>query len=61
MKINLTYTVNKKLIQDVNGKVLLHFEFNKNIINLEYDLMELSHYDKRRLFNFYHLKKVKLK
>ncbi len=30
-----------------------------NIINLEYDLMELIHDDKRKLFNFYNFNKNK--
>lgn len=51
---------NKKVIHaDVNGsfnivrKVLVNFTYNKNNINLDYELMELNHYGKKRLFNFY--------
>ena len=45
-------------------KVLLNFEFNSKIINIEYELMELSMSRKMKLNNFYEqslIKKQKLK
>jgi putative transposase len=56
---------NKKVIHaDVNGsfnivrKVLLNFSYNKKLINIEYELMEISNYRKRKLFNFYKTKEI---
>ena len=49
---------------DVNGsfnivrKVLLKFSYNKKLINIEYELMEISNYRKRKLFNFYDINKI---
>lgn len=64
-------TKNGKIIHaDVNGsfnivrKVLLNFEFNKETINLSYELMELNMSRKVKLNNFYEhslMKKQKLK
>lgn len=64
-------TKNGKVIHaDVNGsfnivrKVLLNFEFNKETINLSYELMELTMSRKVKLNNFYEqslIKKQKLK
>ena len=58
---------NKKVIHaDVNGsfnivrKVLLHFKYEKEKINLSYELMEISNYQKRKLFNFHDLE-IKIK
>ena len=55
----------KKVIHaDVNGsfnivrKVLLNFSYNKKLINIEYELMEISNYRKRKLFNFYKTKEI---
>jgi hypothetical protein len=45
-------------------KVLLHFKFNKEIINIKYELMELNMSKKVKLNNFYKqslMKKQKLK
>jgi putative transposase len=56
---------NKKVIHaDVNGsfnivrKVLLNFSYKEEIINLSYELMEISNYRKRKLFNFYKTKEI---
>jgi hypothetical protein len=55
---------------DVNGsfnivrKVLLNFKFNKEVINIKYELMELNMSKKVKLNNFYEqslMKKQKLK
>lgn len=50
---------------DVNGsfnigvKVLLNFSYNKKLINIgAYELMEISNYRKRKLFNFYKTKEI---
>ena len=49
---------------DVNGsfnivrKVLLNFSYKEEIINLSYELMEISNYRKRKLFNFYKTKEI---
>ena len=58
---------NKKVIHaDVNGsfnivrKVLLNFNYKEEIINIEYELMEISNYQKRKLFNFHDLE-IKIK
>ena len=55
----------KKVIHaDVNGsfnivrKVLLNFSYKEEIINLSYELMEISNYRKRKLFNFYKTKEI---
>jgi len=55
----------KKVIHaDLNGsfnivrKVLLNFSYNKKLINIEYELMEISNYKKRKLFNFYKIKEI---
>jgi len=55
----------KKVIHaDVNGsfnivrKVLLNFSYKEEKINLEYELMELSNYKKKKLFNFYKTKEI---
>jgi hypothetical protein len=45
-------------------KVLLHFKFNKEVINIKYELMELNMSKKVKLNNFYEqslIKKQKLK
>ena len=60
-RVNQKYiSKEKKVIHaDVNGsfnivrKVLLKFTYNREIINIEYELMEISNYKKRKLFNFY--------
>jgi hypothetical protein len=39
-------------------KVLLNFSYNKKLINIEYELMEISNYRKRKLFNFYKTKEI---
>ena len=50
----------KKIHADINGsfniirKVLTQFVYDKNLINLEYHLMELKLYGKKKLFNFNH-------
>ncbi len=55
----------KKVIHaDVNGsfnivrKVLLNFSYKEEKINLEYELMELSNYKKKKLFNSYKTKEI---
>ena len=48
---------------DVNGsynivrKVLLNFRYNKEVINLSYELMEVKLNGKKKLFNFHEIKK----
>ena len=50
----------KKIHADINGsfniirKVLTQFVYDKNLINLEYHLMELKLYGKKKLCNFHH-------
>ena len=60
-------TKEKKVIHaDVNGsfnivrKILLNFKYDKEKINLSYELMEISNYQKRKLFNFHDLE-IKIK
>jgi IS605 OrfB family transposase len=71
-RINRKFITKDKVIihADVNGsfnivrKVLLNFEFNKETINLSYELMELNMSRKVKLNNFYEqslIKKQKLK
>ena len=57
-------TKEKKVIHaDVNGsynivrKVLLNFRYNKEVINLSYELMEVKLNGKKKLFNFHEIKK----
>lgn len=56
---------NKKVIHaDVNGsfnivrKVLINFSYNKKLINIEYELMEISNHKNNKLFNFYKIKEI---
>ena len=71
-RINRKFITKDKVIihADVNGsfnivrKVLLNFEFNKEKINIKYELMELNMSRKVKLNNFYEqslMKKQKLK
>ncbi len=71
-RINRKFITKDKVIihADVNGsfnivrKVLLNFEYNSKIINIEYELMELNMSRKVKLNNFYEqslMKKQKLK
>ena len=57
-------TKDKRIIHaDVNGsfnivrKVLLNFSYKEEIINLSYELMEISNHKSGKLFNFYKIKK----
>ena len=60
-RINQKFISKEKRVihADVNGsfnivrKVLLKFKYDKEKINLEYELMELSNYKNNKLFNFY--------
>ena len=56
---------NKKVIHaDVNGsfnivrKVLFNFKYDKEKINIEYELMEISNHKNNKLFNFYKIKEI---
>ncbi len=71
-RINRKFISKNKVIihADVNGsfnivrKVLINFEYNSKIINIEYELMELNMSRKEKLNNFYEqslIKKQKLK
>ena len=42
-------------------KVLLKFTYNRDIINLSYELMELSNHKSNKLFNFYNINKTEMK
>jgi hypothetical protein len=59
-------TKNGKIIHaDMNGnfnivrKILLNFKFNKKIINIKYELMELNISKKVKLNNFYEQSLIK--
>ena len=39
-------------------KILLNFSYNKKLINIEYELMEISNYRKIKLFNFYDINQI---
>ena len=58
-------TKDKRIIHaDVNGsfnivrKVLLNFSYKEEIINLSYELMEISNHKSGKLFNFYKIKEI---
>ena len=39
-------------------KVLLNFSYKEEIINLSYELMEISNHKSGKLFNFYKIKEI---
>ena len=65
-RVNRKFITKDKVIihADVNGsfnivrKVLLNFSYKEEIINLSYELMEISNHKSGKLFNFYKIKEI---